>query len=123
MKYLLNYGFTNYKLNTIIDSKKIVGEIAIKKGKTSKGTVSVKEDVTELIKQNENKTYSYNIVKNEVVAPVNKGDVVGKLEVIDNNGKLVKEVDLVINETIKRHNLFSLYWNNFKNIINGFKSF
>ncbi|MDE5889215.1 MAG: D-alanyl-D-alanine carboxypeptidase, partial [Bacilli bacterium] len=78
---MLNYAFTTYKLNNILTKDKIIGEISISKGKSQKGTMSVKEDVTDLIKQNEDKTYTYNINKNKVIAPVNKGDIVGNLEV------------------------------------------
>lgn len=117
---MLNYAFTTYKVNNILTKDKIIGEIFINKGRVSKGTMSVKEDVTDLIKQNEDKSYTYNIVKNNIVAPVNKGDVVGKLEVIDNSGKIIKTVDLVINESVKKHNFFSLYFSFFKKIINGY---
>lgn len=117
---MLNYAFTNYKLNTIVTKDKNVGEIEVKKGKVNKGTLSVKEDVTDLIKQNEEKTYSYHITKYDVKAPVLKGEVVGNLEVIDNNGKVVKSVDLLINESILKHNFFSLFGDTFKNIVNGY---
>lgn len=117
---MLNYAFANYKLNTILKKEKVIGEIAVKKGKSSKGTISVKEDITDLIKQNEEKTYSYKIDKYEVNAPVKKGDVVGKIDVLDNNGAIVKSTELVINEDIPKHTFFSLFASMFKNIIGGF---
>ena len=117
---MLNYAFANYKLNTILKKEKVIGEIAVKRGKSSKGTISVKEDITDLIKQNEEKTYSYKIDKYEVNAPVKKGDVVGKIDVLDNNGAIVKSTELVINEDIPKHTFFSLFASMFKNIIGGF---
>lgn len=117
---MLNYAFTTYKLNNIVTKDKIIAEIEINKGKQDKGTLSVKEDVTDLIKQNEDKSYSYNINKYKVNAPVNKGEVVGNLEVIDNNGKVIKTVDLIINESVEKQNFFNLYFDLFKKIINGF---
>lgn len=117
---MLNYAFTTYKLNNVLSKNKILGEIFVKKGKSSKGTISVKEDVTDLIKQNEDKNYSFNINKNKVSAPINKGDVVGNLEVIDNTGKVIKSTDIVINETIEKHNFFSLYFSLLKKVINGY---
>lgn len=117
---MLNYAFTTYKLNNVLSKDKILGEIFVKKGKSSKGTISVKEDVTDLIKQNEDKNYSFNINKNKVSAPINKGDVVGNLEVIDNTGKVIKSTDIVINETIEKHNFFSLYFSLLKKVINGY---
>lgn len=118
---MLNYAFTTYKVNTILDKNKIIGEIEVNRGQQNKGNFSVKEEVTDLIKQNEEKSYSYNITKYKVNAPVNKGDVVGKLEVIDNNGKIVKTVDVIMNEDIKKNNFFTLYWDLFKKVINGYQ--
>ena len=117
---MLNYAFTNYKVNTILEKEKVLGEIEINRGKSDKGTFSTKEDITDLIKQNEEKTYSYNITKYKILAPVNKGDTVGNLEVIDNNGKVIKKVDIIINETIEKNNFLSLFWNIFKKVITGF---
>ena len=116
---MLNYGFTNYKLNTILKKEDVLGEIEIKKGRQSKGTYSVLEDVTDLIKQNENKTYTYNKELNSIKAPIKKGDVVGSLEIIDNTGKVVKTVDLVINENIKKHSIGSMFWDIYKKVVHG----
>lgn len=117
---MLNYGFTNYKLNTILKKEDVLGEIEIKKGKKNKATYSVKEDVTDLIKQNESKTYSYNIKKNKAIAPLKKGDVIGNLEIIDNEGKVVKKVELVINENVEKHNFGSMFWEIYKKIVHGY---
>ena len=117
---MLNYAFTNYKLNTILKKDDTIGEIEVKKGKKNKSSNSVKEDVTDLIKQNEKKEYSYKIYKDKVIAPLKKGDIVGNVEIIDNNGKIVKKVDLIANENIDKHNFFSMFVETFKKIINGY---
>lgn len=117
---MLNYGFANYKLNNVLSKDQIIGEIAIKRGKKVKSTISLKEDINDLIKNSETKNYSFNINKFDVTAPVNKGDVVGSIEVIDNSGKVLKTADLVINESIEKHNVFSMYCDLFKKVINGY---
>lgn len=117
---MLNYAFANYKLNTIIKKDQVIGEIEVKKGRNNIGKIVASENVTDLLKQNEKKTYSYNIIKDKVEAPLKKGDVVGKLEVIDNNGKKVKVVNLVINESIDKHSFFSLFGDLFKKIVGGY---
>lgn len=117
---MMNYAFANYKLNNIIDKNSVIGEIKIKKGKVNKASIYAKESVTDLISKTETKDYSYNITKNKVVAPIKKGESVGTLEVIDNNGKVVKIVDLIINETVEEHNFISLFYETFKNLINGY---
>lgn len=117
---MLNYAFANYKLNKILNKEDIVGKINIKKGKKDSSTISAKEDVNDLINKNEAKKYSYNINTNNITAPIEKGEVVGSLEVVDNSGKVVKIVDLIINESIEKHNFFSLFYDTFKKIINGY---
>lgn len=117
---LLNYAFNTYKLNTILKTEDIVDSINIKKGKQNTANLVPVENVTDLIKQNEKKEYTYNISKFKVVAPVNKGDVVGEIEVVDNSGKVVKKVGLTVTEVIEKHSFFSLFIENLKKVINGF---
>lgn len=117
---MLNYGFTNYKLNGIINKDDIVGEIDIKKGVVNKGSVSTIRNVYDLVKQNQDKNYSFVMNLNKITAPVTKGDVVGSMEIIDDSGKVVDIVEVVINESIDKHNFFTLFIENFKNIINGY---
>ena len=117
---LLNYAFNTYKLNTILKTEDIVDSINIKKGKQNTANLVPVENVTDLIKQNEKKEYTYNISKFKVVAPVNKGDVVGDIEVVDNSGKVVKKVGLTVTEAIEKHSFFSLFIENLKKVINGF---
>lgn len=117
---MLNYGFTNYKLNGIINKDDIVGEIDIKKGVVNKGSVSTIRNVYDLVKQNQDKNYSFVMNLNKITAPVTKGDVVGSMEIIDDSGKVIDIVEVVINESVDKHNFFTLFIENFKNIINGY---
>ena len=41
---MLNYAFTNYKVNTILEKEKVLGEIEINRGKSDKGTFSRSEE-------------------------------------------------------------------------------
>ena len=116
----LNYGFTNYKLNTVVKSSDIVSSVPVYQGKKKSILVYPKEDVTDLIKQNEDKKYSYNIDTYDLKAPVRKGDVVGQLEIVDNSGKVVRIVDLVSKSSVEKHNFISMFGEIFRNIINGY---
>lgn len=116
---MLNYAFSNYKLNTILNKDDIIDKIDIKRGVIKNIEIIATESVTDLMKQTENKEYSYNITKFNIKAPVRKGDVVGTLEVIDNNGRIVKKIDLTVKEDVKKNNFFTLFKENFKKIVNG----
>lgn len=117
---MFNYAFANYRLNKIISTDDEIAEIEIKKGIKDKINIYAKEDVTDLIKQNEDKDYSFKVEKYSITAPINNGDVVGNLEVIDNSGKVVKIVDLVVKESVEKHSFISLFWLNLRNIVNGY---
>lgn len=117
---MFNYAFANYKLNNILSHKDILAEIEVKHGMKDRVNIYSKVDVTDLIKQNESKNYSFKMDTYSVTAPIKVGDIVGNLEVVDNNGKVVKIVDLVVKEDVSRHNFGTLFWLNLKNIISGY---
>ncbi len=117
---MLNYAFANYRLNKIIDEKQKITEVKVKRGKKDKITLVAKEAVTDLIKNNNDKNYTYNINVDDVKAPIAVGQSLGTLEIIDNEGNVIKNVDLISTEEIKKHNFISLYIENLRNILNGF---
>lgn len=117
---MLNYGFANYKLNKILSANDDIGQMDVYKGKQKKVKIVTKEGATDLLKQNEKKTYSYNINRYRLTAPVFKGDVVGQLEIVDNNGKVVKILELISDEDIEKHNFVSLLIEFLRNNIGGY---
>ena len=110
----------NIRFITVVKSSDIVSSVPVYKGKKKSIFVYPKEDVTDLIKQNEDKKYSYNIDTYDLKAPVRKGDVVGQLEIVDNSGKVVRIVDLVSKSSVEKHNFISMFGEMFRNIINGY---
>lgn len=117
---MLNYAFSNYRLNQIIEKEDVITEIEVKNGRQNKISASTLEDITDLLKNGENKNYSYNITKYNLKAPINKGDVVGNLEVLDDTGNLIKKVDLFSNENVEKNNFLSLFIKFYKKNITGY---
>lgn len=117
---LLNYGFNTYKINNILKKDDIVDEVKVHKGVKNKIPMVVSEDVNDLIKKNESKEYNYKINKLDVKAPISKGDIIGNIEVLDNNGKIVKTVDLVSNVSVKKQSFWSLYKKFFFKYVRGY---
>ena len=117
---LLNYAFSNYRLNTILDSSKELGNIYIEKGNIDNATLVVKEPITEVEEINSNnKEYTYNIKTNKLTAPVKSGDVVGTVEIKDKDNLIVREEELTIKEDVKKINFIKILLKNFKILING----
>ncbi len=117
---MLNYAFNSFKLNTIIDENTSLGKVKIEKGKTDYADVVVKSTIAELIEINANiENYSYNLKLNRVVAPISKGDVIGSVEIMDNEGLIIKEVDLTVANSVEKANFIETLFKNIKTVIAG----
>ena len=116
---LLNYGFNTYKLSTIYEKDKIIDKVRVEKGKKDNVNLVLMNDATELLNINDQKkSYTINIKTDKIVAPLKKGDVVGSAEIIDNEGNIVTNVNITIEEDI----LKAKFWDYFKRNINTFVS-
>lgn len=117
---MLNYGFNSYKLNILLEKDKDLGEVKIIKGKKDKTKVYLKNDITILSKANEvGNNYDYNLIINDIKAPVSKNSSVGVIEVIDNEGNIVKEDEVIVLEDILKANIFDLFNKILKSITSG----
>ena len=63
--------------------------------------------------------FTYNLVTDDLKAPILSGEVVGSLEVVDKNGNIVKEVDVVVKEEIKKASILDLFVRVFNTITSG----
>ena len=115
---LLNYGFSNYKIKTILKKDQKLGTIEVQNGKKELADITILEDATNLESINDNKEYSFNIVTDKVKAPLKKGDKVGTLELTE-QGTVIKRLNIIVKENIPKANIWDLYKRNFKSIIIG----
>lgn len=112
---MLNYGFNSYKLSTIYEKDKVIDEVRVEKGKKESVKIILMDNATELLNINDkNKNYTINVKLDKIVAPLKKGDKVGKAEIIDNEGNIITTVGITVNENIKKANL----WDYFKRNLN-----
>jgi serine-type D-Ala-D-Ala carboxypeptidase (penicillin-binding protein 5/6) len=116
---MLNFGFNTYKANLIMEKDKVIGKVRIIQGKKEYADVVLKEDAIELLNVKDKKSnYSFNILVDKVKAPIKKGDVIGKSDLIDDEGNVIDSVDITINEDIKKANFFDYLKRNI-NIVTG----
>ena len=115
---LLNYGFTNYKIKTILSTDKDLGQIEVLNGKKETVNIKLMEDATNLESVNDEKNYTYNIKVAPIKAPVKVGDKIGYLEVIS-DGKILKKIDITVKEDVKKANLWDLYKRNLNRVLIG----
>ena len=115
---LLNYGFTNYKIKTILSTKNDLGYVEVLNGKQKAVNIKLIEDATNLESINEEKNYTYNIKVEPIKAPVKVGQNVGYLEIIS-DGKVLKTVNITVTEDVKKANLWDLYKRNLNTFLIG----
>lgn len=111
---LLDYGFANYKLETIKIGSSKIKDVKVKGGKIKsiKPTYSQTQKVL-LPKNSEKISYKYSF-KKEVKAPIKKGDSLGKIEVFSSNKK-ISTVELKSDKNIKSVSFLYI----FKKMINN----
>ncbi len=116
---LLNYGFNTYEMYILYGKENPLGTKRVEFGKQDRASIYLKNDYQVLIKKNESApSYSFEVNVNNLVAPIKKGDKVGQAKVID-NGKVIDEVDVTVNEDIEKSNFIDYFNKNLKIITGG----
>lgn len=104
---LLNYGFANYQIYTIDNKGKDAGEFNIKHGDKSTVLCEYGEQFSMLVKKNgnfsEDNIEKNIIIDNELIAPINKGQNIGKV-VYNLNGKEIGTQAIIASEKIEERN-------------------
>lgn len=101
---LLNYGFDNYKIDKIKSKDEIIDTIKIDKGNKEVVEVYLKDDLSILSKKSDKDIkYDYKVNINNIKLPLKKGDIVGNIELINNN-QVIDSKDLIIKEDIFKIN-------------------
>lgn len=117
---LLDYGFNLYKLETIKKKGEELGTISIDKSDIPKIKIIANQDVTVLKNKNDKKEeYKSNVILNTLKLPIKKGDMIGKLVVKDSLGNMIDEVNITVENDIKKDNYFNIFLKILKGVITG----
>lgn len=116
---LLDYGFNLYQVDILKKKGEVVDKIKIERGNVNEVDVVTEEEISILKKKNEeSKQYAEKIELLELSLPLNKGNIVGKLKILDGNN-LIGEYNLIVNKDVKKKNFCSLFLDNLKDIFVG----
>ena len=116
---LLDYGYNQYESKSIFSKGKVIKSVKLNKASQSKVNLVLGEDVKITTKKgNETKNYTYEIKLNEINYPIKKGEEIGKFYLKDGN-KVVREVSLVSDSTIKKAGIFKQYLRIVENYFTG----
>jgi len=114
---MMDYGFNMYSLDRVVKKDESLGNIKINLGKNEYEKIVIMDDITVLNNnQKDKRNVTYDIVTNEVTAPIKVGDEVGKLNVYE-DGKYKYSVDLTVMNDVDKANIFTVFVRNLKDII------
>lgn len=116
---MLDYGFNIYMVRNIIDKETAIDTKNVELGKITNVEIVSKETITILNKKSDEiRNISYETDIDNLVAPIKKGDIIGKINIIE-DGKIIGTVDATVKEDVKKANFFIILVRNIKEIIKG----
>lgn len=116
---MLDYGFNTYMVENIIDDTSEIGKKEVELGKVKEVKIVPKDNITILSKKSDKKrNITYETEVDTIVAPVKKGDVVGKINIIEDN-KVISTVEATVLEDIDKANIFIVLLRNMKEMLSG----
>ena len=113
---LLDYGFNLYKVQVIKKQGDVIKTVDLNKATKNKVDVVLDSDITVL--SDTEKSYTEKITIDEVKLPLKKKQVIGNIEIYDGTNK-IGSYPLVVNEAVKKKNIFKLFLDNLKDIVVG----
>lgn len=114
---MMDYGFNMYSLDKIVKKDDNLGNIKINLGEKEYENIISMSDITVLNNnQSDKRNVTYDIITNEVTAPVKKGDIVGKITVYE-DGNYKYSTDITVMEDVDKANIFIVFMRNLKDII------
>ena len=119
-KLLLDYGFNTYIYKTLNNKNDFYQTVNISKGNKNDVNLIYEESSGVLLKKSNKDNISQNVIinQNKLVAPIYKGDVLGKIEYLI-NGNIECSVNLIADDDVSRKSATSTFsyifskWYNF----------
>lgn len=116
---LLDYGFNLYKVQVIKKQGDVIKTVDLNKATKNKVDVVLDRDITVLSKKSDTeKSYTEKITIDEVKLPLKKNQVIGNIAIYDGTNK-IGSYPLIVNEDVKKKNIFKLFLDNLKDIVVG----
>ena len=105
---LLDYGFANFSCHSFGNQGDIITTAKVNKGLSPEVNLILEKDATILLNKGDNSDINQTIVINEnIEAPINQGDCLGRIDFIKNNEQVL-EINLLAQESIAKNTLWNL---------------
>lgn len=115
---MLEYGYSMYGTKTIFPKNKIIGNAYVAKSKNRNYNYYLEKDLNVVVDKNtKDINYTYEVIIDELAAPLEKGSKVGIFKFKINDETI--DYNLVVNEKINKASIFRVFINYFKDIVSG----
>ena len=116
---MLDYGFNTYEIDKFLSKDTVISKEKVSLGEENTVEVTPKEDINILnTKTGTKRNVTYKVELNNIKAPLKKGDVVGKINVIEDN-QTIMTIDAIVKKDIKKLNIFTAYYRELLDILKG----
>ncbi|OWZ83969.1 D-alanyl-D-alanine carboxypeptidase family protein [Natranaerobius trueperi] len=110
---LINYSFDNFKQKKLLQSGQLVRTVPVEGGRISNISLIASRDIVKPLKEEESESLSYNLkLPEQLKAPLDKHEVVGRIEIISQND-VIGEASLLTSRDVERsffNRFFNLDW-------------
>ena len=105
-KKLLDYGFANYKIKTLTTKDEYISDAVVINGVNTTVKAISKEGKQQLSEKNNNSEIEKRVsVNDKILAPVKKGDILGKVEFIADNN-VIDSIEIVASDDVAKKGVF-----------------
>lgn len=105
---LLDYGFSNYQYKKLAEKDCEVMKVPVMKGTEAKVAVKYSDSVGKVMKKKGDGNVEQEVIINgDIIAPIQKGDVLGKV-FYRVNGEEVASVELVADSSVEKLSFFNM---------------
>ena len=116
---MLDYGFNTYQIDILVNKDKLLSRVKVNMGVDEEVDVVSSKDINILnSKIGDKRNVSYELKLENIKAPVKVGDVIGKINVIE-DGKIIMEVDATVNNNVDKANIFIVYYRGLVDMLKG----
>ncbi len=116
---MLDYGFAQYKVNKLLDTNTIISKAEIEKGNIKNVNLVPTKEVTIVTRKSEKiGKITYDLHLDSVKAPIQTGEKVGTLDVLE-DGKILQTIDVTVKDSVKKANFIDLYFRYLGDILSG----
>lgn len=114
---MMDYGFNMYNIDKLIKNGDSLGKVKINLGDKEYVDIVSKKDITVLNNsQKDKKDVKYELITDNLTAPVKVGDTIGKISVYE-NGKYMYDVELTVSNDVNKANILKIFLRNIRDIL------